>query len=180
MAADGGAAHLVAIKRIPDLVVGDLDSISQRILKLIQGKTKIYRFPRDKNLTDLKLALLESERAGASEIQVFSWADENLDYSLSALLDFSKSRARVKLINHASTIYILNEFHPELALDEFRNRRVSVFPLAEAVSLKSQGLRWELKWTEVPFTVFSQSNEVLAASGSLRLSRGAVFVAVSA
>ena len=59
VAADGGADRLADLGQVPDLVVGDLDSLdSPRAQQLAAAGIPIQRHPRDKDLIDGELALL--------------------------------------------------------------------------------------------------------------------------
>lgn len=59
VAADGGAARLVRFGRLPDLVVGDFDSLGAELAaELAAAGVCMQRHPRDKELTDGELALL--------------------------------------------------------------------------------------------------------------------------
>jgi hypothetical protein len=67
IAADGGAGLCLANDRIPDLLVGDLDSIPSDILKRTRSAgTKVAQAPVDKDETDLDLALQGASDLGAS------------------------------------------------------------------------------------------------------------------
>jgi thiamine pyrophosphokinase len=56
--ADGGAAHLAKINVIPDLLVGDFDSIDRQELdKLLKIGVPSRKYPPEKNRTDSELAV---------------------------------------------------------------------------------------------------------------------------
>jgi thiamine pyrophosphokinase len=67
VAADGGIAHAHRVDRDPDVLVGDLDSITPEALaRATTCGTRILRHPVDKDATDLGLALdLVLAEAGA-------------------------------------------------------------------------------------------------------------------
>lgn len=59
IAVDGGARHLAPFDRIPDVLVGDLDSLDQGIVTDFSARgCKLLRFPEEKDETDLELALI--------------------------------------------------------------------------------------------------------------------------
>ncbi|MDD2534755.1 MAG: thiamine diphosphokinase [Eubacteriales bacterium] len=75
--ADGGARHLRRINRVPDLLVGDLDSIETADLAWLQAShVTIERYPSVKNETDAELAVvsalhrLTQNVAGESPVQI--------------------------------------------------------------------------------------------------------------
>ena len=61
--ADGGTRHALALGLKPHLVIGDMDSIDkEQWQKLKNAGVPIELFPRDKNETDLELALDPGKR----------------------------------------------------------------------------------------------------------------------
>lgn len=59
VAADSGAAALLSNGIMPDILVGDLDSIAEKDSNQIKndGQTEIFRFPAEKDMSDTYLAL---------------------------------------------------------------------------------------------------------------------------
>ncbi len=178
VAVDGGARFCAALSILPDMIIGDLDSIPDVLLKDLQKKTKIYKFPKDKDHTDLNLALLEAERLGAKKIQVFSWADERLDYSLAALIDSVNIKARIEFINSTSKILVLNSSNKNLDFKEKPGTKISIFPLQTPITIRTSGLKWKFNLKKERRPVFSQSNE-LVSNARITVSEGAVFIVVA-
>jgi thiamine pyrophosphokinase len=57
IAVDGGLNHVHSAGILPDWVLGDFDSVDPEFLAEISGKTRIMRLPREKDFTDMELAL---------------------------------------------------------------------------------------------------------------------------
>ena len=56
--ADGGTRHALALHVQPSLIIGDMDSAEKsQLQKLQKDGVTVELFPRDKNETDLELAL---------------------------------------------------------------------------------------------------------------------------
>src|SRR6185312_12586989 len=56
--ADGGTRHTLALAVQPNLIIGDMDSIEKGQLQELQKTgVSIELYPRDKNETDLELAI---------------------------------------------------------------------------------------------------------------------------
>ncbi|MBL8046342.1 MAG: thiamine diphosphokinase [Anaerolineales bacterium] len=97
IAADGGARHCWALKLTPQLAVGDFDSLTAaELAKLEQAGITLKRFPRDKDETDLELALLEAARLGAEKICVLGALGGRLDMTL----------ANLQLLTHPALAHI--------------------------------------------------------------------------
>jgi thiamine pyrophosphokinase len=88
VAADGGAAWLVAVGHTPDLLVGDMDSIPAALLEQLgRDGVTVERHRADKEASDLELALDASVRAGASELTILgALGGPRLDHELANLL----------------------------------------------------------------------------------------------
>ncbi len=86
VAADGGLRHMQSIGARPDLVIGDLDSADPQLLAELQAQgVRIERYPREKDETDLELALLELSKQGFDEIRVIAALGGRLDQTLANL-----------------------------------------------------------------------------------------------
>ncbi len=71
VAADGGARRLGPYGRIPDLVVGDLDSLAPAEVTLLErAGTKIERHPTEKDAIDGELALLAALERNPLQVTV--------------------------------------------------------------------------------------------------------------
>lgn len=88
VAADGGARWLVTLPRMPDLLVGDLDSTPPVLVAELEAAgVPIERHPVDKDASDLELALAAAAKRGATEITVLgALHGERLDHELANLL----------------------------------------------------------------------------------------------
>jgi thiamine pyrophosphokinase len=86
IAVDGGSKHLQALNILPHLLIGDLDSISKKeIVKYRKSGIKILEFPRDKDETDLELALGEAINQGLTDILIIGALGGRLDQTLGNL-----------------------------------------------------------------------------------------------
>ena len=86
VAADGGLDRARALGLDVDLVIGDLDSVSQEALAAAEREgARVVRFPEAKDATDLELALDEAVAQG-SRVLVVASAEGRLDHLLAGLL----------------------------------------------------------------------------------------------
>ena len=61
--ADGGADAAIAAGRLPDVIVGDLDSVSKETLAVCRkNRVEIVSYLREKDETDLQLAVKRAEK----------------------------------------------------------------------------------------------------------------------
>lgn len=83
VAVDGGLRYLQMLGLQPHTVIGDLDSVDPAQLESLQDAgVKILRFPRDKDETDLELALQIPEVMEAQQILIVAALGGRLDHTL--------------------------------------------------------------------------------------------------
>lgn len=90
IAADSGLDHARAAGLTPDLVVGDLDSVSEAGLQWARDLgVEIEEFPREKDSTDTELALACAVERGATDVVLLSGGsandDDRLDHAIGAI-----------------------------------------------------------------------------------------------
>lgn len=86
IAADGGGLVLTAMGRAPQLLIGDLDSIDAASLAFFTAsQSDIRRFPREKDETDLELALQAAVSLGAHTIDLFCVLGGRWDHTLATI-----------------------------------------------------------------------------------------------
>ena len=83
VAADGGANWLASQGRLPDVLVGDMDSVSPRVLRALEeSHHPLLRHSPRKDETDTELALLEAADMGARRITVLGALGGRIDHTL--------------------------------------------------------------------------------------------------
>ena len=109
IAADAGADQLLKYNIIPERVIGDLDSISDK------ASTKLEEWTiSNKNVqkTDLEKAVDYAFEKGASEIEIIGWSGGRIDHTLAALgLAFnSKIAELIRQHNDANVLVLPGRF----------------------------------------------------------------------
>lgn len=82
--ADRGSLHLMANGIIPEIAIGDFDSINKKEQKLLHDNVPIFeKFPPEKDDTDSELCLLAArEKFNAQEYYVYGATGGRLDHFL--------------------------------------------------------------------------------------------------
>ena len=134
IAADGGANFLAENNIYPELVMGDLDSVSEQNVQTIEPK-KIIRIP-DQDSTDLEKVLLNTQSPLTIGI---GFLGSQIDHELAALSALAKfPEKKIILIGEHDIIFLVP---PNFSLRSYVGMRVSLYPLDE-VKVKSDGLKW--------------------------------------
>lgn len=83
IAADGGANALYHLDFAPQQLIGDLDSVESSVLAWLETQAcQITRFPREKNETDLELALLAACEHSPQSLDILGATGGRLDHTL--------------------------------------------------------------------------------------------------
>ncbi|MGI5900905.1 MAG: thiamine diphosphokinase [Desulfitobacteriia bacterium] len=149
---DGGANHAVAAGRIPDILIGDLDSVKPDVLALCKEHgAQVLKYPREKDQTDLELALtyvqryLEDLGKPEGEILLFAATGKRLDHllgNIAVVLGFTEKQKRILLVEKTYRAWVM------LPGEEFINgeegQLLSILPLTEEAVVYSRGLYYEL------------------------------------
>ncbi|MCD6356655.1 MAG: thiamine diphosphokinase [Anaerolineaceae bacterium] len=91
VSADGGLRYLRALKLVPNLLVGDLDSIRTKDLSFIKtNKVEVRKFPARKDQIDLELAINETIRRGYDDILVIGAVGGRIDQTLANIALLTK------------------------------------------------------------------------------------------
>lgn len=177
IAADGGAVHCRTLGFWPSVVIGDLDSLpdSDRDALNTHG-IQIIAYPRDKDQTDLELALNYAVQNGADEIVLFGLIGGRLDHTLANLLLLSREEwgtARLMVIDGPDTVYLLRN-GDRIIIRGKRGDIISLVPLSpEVTGVTTHGLRWPLKRASLQFgSTLSLSNELADATAQVHIETG--------
>lgn len=153
IAADGGAAHCRALGLIPNIVIGDFDSLDADLHAELETQgTEFIQHPARKDATDFELALLQAQAAGASSIDVLGGLGRRWDHSLANLLLAADGRfasMRITFLHGAQRLFIVSQ-HARLNLQI--GSRLSLIPLrGDAIGVHTRGLEYPLEKETLAF-----------------------------
>jgi len=179
IAADGGTRHILALGLTPAVLIGDLDSLSIDERRLLdRAGTKIHPFPRDKNETDLELALRFAVEAGYRQLRVVAALGGRLDQTLgnlALLTDPSLAGLDIRADDGIQEALFIRD---ACRLQGIPGDLVSLIPWGGEVSgVTTAGLRWPLSGEVLqPHRTRGISNELLDESASVHLDAGLLLV----
>lgn len=179
--ADGGTKSALKMGILPDIVVGDLDSLTEEILEELKGKNiewKIY--PKEKNETDLELAVRIAVKFNPEIIYFIGLLGGRIDHLLSNLffLERIKSKGIDVLIldkNIRITLMIGNE---EKIFWGNEGDGLSLIPLSEKVEgITLNGLKYPLN-DEPLYRNLTRgiSNEFISKEAHIKITSGTLLI----
>ncbi len=180
IAADGGARHMLALGLAPQVVIGDMDSLSETELAHCAALgAAILRYPPAKDETDLELALLYAAGRGAETVRVIGAMGGRLDQTLAniLLLTLPVLRGRdVRLVAGRQAAWLL--WPGQHRLDGQIGDTLSLIPLGgEAAGVATDGLAYPLRDETLLFgPARGISNVFSADAAAVRFSAGMLLV----
>ncbi|HZX19398.1 MAG TPA: thiamine diphosphokinase [archaeon] len=110
IAADGGANKLLKTKFVPNLIIGDMDSISKNALKKFRN-SKIEKFPREKPFIDLELAVNYCIENKFDEIVILGALGTRADMTFANIFLLSQipEKINAKAINENQEIFLIRK-----------------------------------------------------------------------
>lgn len=111
--ADGGAKHIINTGIIPDVIVGDMDSIPKDVLKTYENMNiKLYKHPVKKDKTDTELAVDYAIEHGSTEVILLGVTGTRLDHTLANIMllyKLLKNNIKAKIIDSHNEISIIDK-----------------------------------------------------------------------
>jgi thiamine pyrophosphokinase len=146
VAADSGLDSCAAAGVVPDLVVGDMDSLSDPALLAPFPPERIMVFPRDKDETDTEIGLRVLRERGWAHVTIAGGAGGRIDHLLGIAALFEREPGPSRWITDVEDITLVAG---EAVFHGWDGSTVSVFPIGErAAALRSEGLKWPLDGLE--------------------------------
>ena len=179
LCADGGTHHALALSIHPSLVVGDLDSLTDDGKKKIEEEgIKIIRYPRDKNETDLELAIDHALDQKPTSIVILGGLGNRLDQTIGNLALLSSSRLAAMDIRLDDGLEEAFFCRGRSVLHGMKGDLVSLQPWGKAVEgITTAGLKWPLNnETLYPDRTRGISNELLSTTATISLSSGLLLI----
>ena len=167
LAANGGFTLAQKAGLPVDLLLGDLDSLSAPP----PSNVPVLRVPREKDATDLELALDHAVSLGAESIRVVGAFGARLDHTLATVNLLEKYGVHIILFHRDTRAHLVLD---HLELSAHPGDLVSLLPLTEeARGITTYGLRYPLhEGVLVRASTRGVSNEVVTTPCGVRVREG--------
>ena len=177
IAADGGARHLHAINVVPDVIIGDMDSIPPNLWKGAAGIEWIHA-DRDKDLTDAELAVDLAFDRGCRQVNLLAATGGRLDHTLGNISIVARHTGRVTIVDGDSTLAAISpetRGHVTGAVGSL----ISLLPYGAAnITITTQGLKYALRGQSLCHATHGLSNQVVESPAYVHVSGGVVLLYV--
>ena len=152
--ADGGANYAALSGRLPNLLIGDLDSILPENLSQCENAgCVIERYSCEKDETDLELALCRAEEqaslVGEQDIWLYGATGKRIDHflgNLSLMLAYARKGYRIRLVDPEHEMWVLR------GREEIRaslGQEISLIAMSEKAVVTTEGLYYPLQQEEL-------------------------------
>ncbi len=178
LAADGGTRHILDLGRTPSIIIGDLDSATFDLRPLTESGTKIIQHPRDKDETDLELALDYAVQNGYREIVIVAALGDRLDQTLANIALLTDPRFLTFDLRLADGVESASFCRARLEVEGRRGDIVSLIPWGgEVRGVRTEGLRWPLSdETLYPHKTRGISNEMIGKVAHIQIASGLLLI----
>jgi thiamine pyrophosphokinase len=173
--ADGGTRHALALGITPHLIIGDMDSTEKTLLEKFQrAGADIESYLREKDETDLELAIHKASELGPQEIIIVAALGGRMDQTLANI-------ALLGNLRHPSPVTCMDDgveaifFVREQAQIKGRSGDiVSLIPWGNPVhGVQTRNLKWQLdNETLYPDKTRGISNEMTADIAEVKIEAG--------
>jgi thiamine pyrophosphokinase len=177
--ADGGTRHALALGLKPDLIIGDMDSVDSEALRRLQADgVYVELYPRDKNETDLELAINRAIELKPEQIVIVAALGGRLDQTLANITLLTDSRLvtfDIRLDDGVEEIFLCRD---QAEVHGKSGDIVSLIPWQGPVSeVETGSLRWVLqKETLYPDKTRGISNEMRGDTASISIGSGLLLI----
>lgn len=182
LCADGGTNYCAKASLIPDMVMGDLDSIFDDTLEQIKKHNiPIKKFPAKKDKTDAELSIDYLIKEGFKDVTLVGATGNRIDHTLANLLlltKLNKKGINSRIVDHNNTIYIVDK---ELTLTKEEDTFLSIVPITSSgIIITLRGFEYELEKVGIDLgSTFGISNRIVGEKGYIQVHEGQCLVIVS-
>ena len=174
IAADNGLSLLHQFNITPDLIIGDMDSVSSVLLQHYPD-IPVEKFPAKKDLSDAELAIKKAITLNPGEIILLAVTGNYFDHSYAAVINLFRNYQpgiEIKIITSNSLIFPIKK---KTTLLHLKGRRFSLFPISDIKNFSMQGAQYQFSKKNLKVTDYSLSNVIVQEKLEINLEKGMLF-----
>lgn len=175
IAADGGYDNALRLGVMPDLFVGDMDSVKENV------DTEKVTLNREKDFTDTEIAIEEAILRGYDRIDIFGATGTRLDHTLANIFMMKKYLSRnvdVRIIDSHNKMRAITG---DNAFSGLKGKTVSFIPADTAVSgVTLSGFKYPLSDGDVEIgTTLTVSNVAVSDEVHVNIKNGTLIMIIA-
>ena len=174
IAGDGGANVLFKIGICPDILIGDMDSISSQVLDGVSKECLIFKYPQENVYSDLQLCIKKALEYNPKKIVLAAVTGTYIDHTLANLINlFSVTNVDVKIeiVTSNSSIFSITPDNPAKMLG-MNGRRFSFCPIKPIIGLVMDGFYYRFSDNKLESWEYSLSNVINSDEAFLTFESG--------
>lgn len=179
--ADGGIENTLKLGLIPNIVIGDLDSITNDTMEMmVKENIKTIKYPKEKDETDTELVLDYLIKQRCSTVTMMGCLGNRMDHSLAniyLLKKLLKNKINGHIIDENNHITLIDN---QIELIDKKEHIVSLIPLTDRVEgITTKGLYYPLDnalmLKEKPYGI---SNVIISNDAKVNISSGELLILI--
>jgi thiamine pyrophosphokinase len=174
IAADNGLSLLHRFDITPNLIIGDLDSVSPLLLQYYH-QIPIDKHPVKKDLTDSELCIQKAISMDPKEITLLAMTGNYFDHSYATLINLFRNYHKgieIKIVTSNSVIFPVIG---KMSLHHLKGRRFSLFPLSPVKQFRIEGSQYHFPKKNLKVTDYSISNVIINEKLEINFEKGILF-----
>lgn len=156
ISADGAVKNCLKLKLIPDIVIGDMDSIEEGDKEMIESHTinTVYvKSPAEKNESDTQLAMEYALRNKIKNIILIGALGKRIDHSLANLFNIASDRFKDVNLRILDDNYEISILRNSGEVKGIIGNTLSIFSLTSSTYfINTDGLKYKLQNEELLFS----------------------------
>ena len=171
LACDGAADTLIDKGYIPDIILGDLDSISEYTKEKYK---EIVIEMQDQSQNDLRKALKYARERNISDISVIGSSGKREDHTLGnifSILDYKDLNIKLYTDNGVFTC-----IHKSQKMESFKGQQVSIFTADPTIKITSKYLKYNFNKNSITNIYSGTLNESTLGEFELLISHGSLLI----
>jgi thiamine pyrophosphokinase len=176
---DRGALRVIRSKVIPDIAIGDFDSVSEKERNEIQKVSRhMIEFEQDKDATDLELAIDLAVAMRPKKVRLLGVLGGRMDHTIVAVHLLEKLLSHNiygEIVDNFNKINIVRHLEKFSRSNEYKY--FSVLPLTEYATISLKGFKYDVvKKVFAKKSSLGISNEIRLSIATLHVHLGTVLV----
>jgi len=181
IASDGGVKHVLKLGLVPQIIIGDFDSISRSLQKKLKNKKiEQIKYSVKKDKSDFELAIDLCLKRKFQEIIIIGILGDRIDHMIANIFLIAKiqtqnPKIKIKIFEGKNEIFILNN---EIIITGKIGDEISIIPVSDKLEgIITEGLEYRLKNEELMFgSTRGISNVMKKTSIKILIKKGVALV----